>query len=170
MVNTETSGGSSLEPGDEGAAREARVDRAATDREQALSDRDQTASDQDQSASDDDQTGSESDSAASARDQRSSDQDQKTADANLRKMTSMIPPSKGPTKSPAANGNRPRRIARPRKATAPEPPRVELEQLPGAMRPRRRVTTRRDYATPLRNAWKRRSSPPTSRWHEGSSS
>jgi len=59
MVSTESSGGPSLEPGNESAARDARVDRAATDREQALSDRDQTASDQDQSASDDDQTGSE---------------------------------------------------------------------------------------------------------------
>ena len=80
MVSTESSGGPSLEPGNEGVARDARVDRAATEREQALSDRDQTASDQDQSASDDDQTGSESDSAASARDQRSSDQDQAAAD------------------------------------------------------------------------------------------
>lgn len=80
MSSTESSGGPSLEPGNEGAARDARVDRGATDREQALSDRDQTASDQDQSASDDDQTGSESDSAASARDQHSSDQDQAAAD------------------------------------------------------------------------------------------
>ncbi len=84
MVNTETSGGGGpLEPGNEGVARDAGVERAATEREQALSDRDQTASDQDQSASDDDQTGSESDSAASARDQRSSDRDQQTADRDL---------------------------------------------------------------------------------------
>ncbi len=170
MVSTESSGRPSLEPGNEGVARDARVDRAATEREQALSDRDQTASDQDQSASDDDQTGSESDSAASARDQRSSDQDQAAADRELTQDDKHDPAEQEARDQSRRNGNGPRRIARPPKATASEAPRVELEQVPGAMRRRRRVTTRRDYATPMRNAWKRRSSPPTSRWHEGSSS
>ena len=170
MVSTESSGRPSLEPGNEGVARDARVDRAATERNRhsriAIRPRPTRTSRR--------QTTTRRAQRATRKHRRETSarpiRIRRPLTATVPEVTSTIPPGKRPTQGPAANGNGPRRIARPPKATAPEPLRIELQQPPGAMRRRRRVTTRLDYATPMQNAWNRRSSRLTSRWHKGSSS